>query len=194
MKSNRRWMMAVVAALVCGAFGASAALVNPSFEDEGEASDRAAGWNRWGHWINRETGWTPTKDGSCLIGYHHWQIEQPDNSGLWQDVTGLVPGSRLTFQVYASADRADAGSQDLKSIELRIETTVHGEQSTVASREWPIDALATGGQWSMLTVETTAPADSVRLLIVVNPANGAGPRGGALKLDAADLVVESQDK
>src|ERR1700693_2229715 len=33
------------------------ALVNPSFEDPGNAPDRAAGWGRWGQWMNREEGW-----------------------------------------------------------------------------------------------------------------------------------------
>ena len=42
-------------------------LVNPSFEDSGDAADRAAGWGRWGQWMNREEGWTPVHSGVSPI-------------------------------------------------------------------------------------------------------------------------------
>jgi hypothetical protein len=41
-------------------------LANPSFGDAGDTPDRAAGWNRWGDWFNREEGWTPVRSGSTM--------------------------------------------------------------------------------------------------------------------------------
>ena len=79
------------AALASLAMGAEAELVNASFEDPMDQAswtcDIAKSWTRWGHWINRETGWMPTKSGTCLIGYHHLEINGTENSGLSQLVT-----------------------------------------------------------------------------------------------------------
>jgi len=160
-------------------------LVNPSFEDPADASDIAKGWNRWGDWINRETGWTPVKDGACIIGYHHWQIEKSDNSGLWQEVK-VTPGKKYAFSIYANDDRSGKDSKDAESVELRLETTVNGQQSTVASKVYKVTDLATGGDWSQLKVEATAPNDTLRVLVVVQPDKN-GPRGGAVKFDQAEL-------
>jgi hypothetical protein len=170
-----------------------AMLKNGSFEEQGQESDRAEHWSRWGDWINRECSWAPTRDGACLTGYHHWQIEGKGNSGIWQDVVGVEAGAQVTFSVYANADRAEAGAQDFESVELRIETTIHGEQSVVASRRWPADAIATGSDWSRLFITTTIPKNPVRVVVIVTPGQGEKPRGGALKLDQAELAVHSSE-
>ena len=83
-------------------------LRNGSFEmveNAENASDRAQSWNRWGQWFNRQDNWQPKKDGECMLAYHHWKIESNDNSGVYQDVTGLSPGERVTFTVYALGDK-----------------------------------------------------------------------------------------
>lgn len=175
----------VMALLMMAAVSAQAQLVNPSFEVEGAQQDLAQNWSRWGDWINRETGWTPVKDGDCIIGYHHWQIEKSDNSGLYQDLK-VTAGKNYTFSIYANADNP-ADSKNAESIELRLETTVNGAQSTVASKTYNLSDIATGSDWSKLQISAVAPSEDLRVLVIVNPAK-EGPRGGALKFDAADLT------
>ncbi len=174
----------VVALMMWAAVSARAQMVNPSFEDEGEQGDLAAGWLRWGDWMNREAAWTPVKDGSCIIGYHHWQIEKTDNSGLYQDMK-VTAGQPYTFTVYANADKP-ADAKTAENVELRLETTVNDQQSTVASKTYNLSDLATGSDWSKLQVSGTAPNDTLRVLIIVTPAK-EGPRGGAVKFDDASL-------
>ena len=180
-----RWMMA---ALWMAAMTASvqAQLVNASFENVGPAEDQAEGWLRWGDWMNRETGWTPVKDGSCIIGYHHWQIEKSDNSGLYQDVK-VTAGQNCTFSIFANTDNS-VDSKNAESVELRLETTINGGQSTLASKTYKLSDIATGTDWSKLTISAVAPNDVLRVLVIINPAK-EGPRGGAVKFDAAELAI-----
>ncbi len=181
---NRSMRMAAVLAL--SVISASAqTLVNPSFETEGAQPDLAEGWSRWGDWMNREMGWTPVKDGVCLIGYHHWQIDKPDNSGLYQDVL-VEAGKTYTFSIFANGDPATDSSKSAETIELRLESTVAGTQSTVASKTYSFRDIASGTEWSLLRVTGTAPNTTLRVLVIVNPAK-EGPRGGAVKLDQATL-------
>jgi hypothetical protein len=176
----------VAAVLALSVISASAqTLVNPSFETEGPQGDLAAGWSRWGDWMNRETGWTPVKDGVCLIGYHHWQIEKSENSGLYQDVL-VESGKSYTFSVFANGDQATDSSKNPETVELRLESTVGGVQSTVASKTYSFKDLASGTEWSLLRVSGTAPNTTLRVLVIVNPAK-EGPRGGAVKFDQATL-------
>ena len=176
--------MAVVGLMMFAALSAKGQLVNPSFETEGAQTDLSEGWSRWGDWINRETGWTPVKDGTCIVGYHHWQIEKGDNSGLYQDMK-VTAGKNYTFSIYANADNP-ADGKNAESVELRLETTVNGTQATVASKTFSLADIATGTDWSRLQVSGVAPNDTLRVLVVVNPAK-EGPRGGAVKFDAADI-------
>jgi len=180
----------LVLAVIGGCWLASAAVAqtlrNASFEDKSEADDRALGWERWGHWMNRECGWTPVKDGTCIIGYHHWEIESGDNSGLYQDVSGAKAGARYTFTIQANVDPAKEGLQSPVAVELRLESTINGEQVTLQSASYQLNEIATGDQWSPLTVSGTAASDSLRVLVVVYPAQ-QGPRGGAVKFDAAGI-------
>ena len=179
--------MVVAAVLVLSAMSASAqTLVNPSFELEGAAPDMAASWSRWGDWMNRETGWEPVKDGTSIMAYHHWQIEKPDNSGLYQDLT-VTAGKQYTFSIFANTDPAKDAAQDAETVEIRLETTVGDAQSTVASKTYSFKDLASGKDWSSLRVSATAPNDKLRVLVIVNPAKN-GPRGGAVKFDQAALT------
>lgn len=167
------------------AAGAKNLLTNGSFETVGEGGDQAEGWFRWGQWINREDGWTPVKDGKAIIGYHHWQIESADDSGMWQDVTA-ESGKQYTFTVYANRD--DAGDKSLAdTVELRLEAVYDDHQVAINSTTAKVADLATGQEWSKLTVKGTAPNAKLRVLIRVVPAK-AGSRGGAVKFDDARLT------
>jgi hypothetical protein len=163
-------------------------LKNPSFEVVGASPDAAADWNRWGDWINRETGWSPTHGGACLIGYHHWQITNAQNSGIWQDVTTVQAGQKFTFTVFVSADVPDAGNNSADKIELRLEAIRDGHELTIASATTPIEDLQQTPGWHELSVTGTTPENNIRALVVVTPSSG-GPRGGAVKIDDADLEL-----
>lgn len=167
-------------------------LRNASFEDAlgDTATDQAAHWGRWGAWINRETGWTPRRDGACILAYHHFRIEDDRNSGVYQDVPNLGRGSRCTFSVYVSRDVPAAGRHGPAEVELRIESPFAGQLVTVASRTYNAADIASDGEWSRLKVSGTLPADAARVLIVVNPSRAA-PRDAALKFDAATLSKQS---
>lgn len=177
----------IVMGLLAFCVAAQAQLQNPSFEMEGpQGTDRALSWERWGDWMNRETGWTPTKDGSCIIGYHHWQIEKAEDSGLYQDVK-VEAGKKYSFSIFANADAAtDRPNPD--SIELRIESTVNEQQTTLATRTYTFADIAKGTDWSQLQVEALSPGDTIRVLVVIKPF-AQGPRGGAIKMDLAALTL-----
>lgn len=168
-------------------------LPNGSFEIAADgASDQARGWSRWGDWFNRETGWQPTRDGTCLLGYHHWQIPSPNSSGVYQDVSGLTPGQRYVFRVDASRDICPPNQHAAQDVELRLECPGPTGLLRCASRSYPVQDLAADGQWSRLAVSAVAPGDTLRVLIIVNPSREA-PRGAAVKFDAAALA-ELQDE
>src|ERR1035437_1138729 len=120
MKLSFIALLGLLAPLAMGAD--SNLLQNPSFEEQGEKNDLAQHWNRWGQWINRETSWVPTHGGSCLIGYHHWQIESADNSGIWQDLPKVSAGQRYKFSAFVMVDKVDSGVPFQKT-ELRLEDT-----------------------------------------------------------------------
>jgi len=183
--------ISVVATPIAGA-AAPNLLTNASFElvkDAAKATDQARGWDRWGNWFNREEQWKPQRDGSCLLGYHHWQIEKADSSGVYQDVNGLTPGGRYTFGVYANRDIPASGKQGPRDVEIRLESPVGGRLLAVASQTYSAASLASGDAWSYLHVTGTLPGETARVLIIVNP-SGEGPRDAALKFDQASLVVE----
>ncbi len=161
-------------------------LANPSFEDPGDAPDRAAGWSRWGDWFNREESWTPVHSGHCILGYHHWEIPSARDSGVYQDVAGAVTGASYTFGIYVSVDKAKNPSKDAVSIELRLESTVDGSQQAVASKLYKVADLP-ADNWQKLTVSGSANSGTLRVLVIVTPSPVDGTRGGALRLDDAFL-------
>ena len=162
-------------------------LTNGSFEQQGDGPDQAAGWSRWGDWINREDGWSPTHSGKCLIGYHHWQITKADSSGLWQDVK-VEPGKRYTFSVYATHDTADKPAHDADTVELRLEAVGTGDPVLITTENFPVAKLDTGKSWGKLSITGKATTGTLRVLLVINPSADAN-RGGAVKLDDAALKV-----
>jgi hypothetical protein len=160
-------------------------LQNPSFEDADESADNAYGdlaafWGRWGNWMNRETGWKPVRTGKCLMGYHHWQIEENDNSGFYQDIEGVPAGKSYTFKIFAMKDK----DSDVDNIELRLE--LFGGATTVASTNYKLSDLSSG-QWTELSVTGSPETEGLRVLVVVTPKSG-GDRHGALKFDDASVV------
>jgi hypothetical protein len=172
--------------------GGANLLQNASFEvaqDAENAADRAQHWQRWGDWFNREQDWTPRREGRCVLGYHHWQIESGESSGTYQDVTGLKAGTRCTFSVYANRDLAAEGKHGPESVEVRIESRYEGRLLTVASQTYQAKDLASGDGWSRLAVTGTLPADNARVLIVVNPSRQT-PRDAAVKFDLVSLCLE----
>jgi hypothetical protein len=168
------------------AFAYGADLKNASFEDAGDSPDIAQYWNRWGQWINRETGWTPTHSGACLLGYHHWQIEDTNNSGVWQDVDGVKAGQRFKFSVFVAVDKGGPGTAPVKEIELRLECAHGGTQLSIQSAKYAPADIPTDGNWHQLSVTGTTPENNLRVLLVVTPADNA-PRGGSVKFDDASL-------
>jgi hypothetical protein len=165
-------------------------LANGSFEEQGNQSDLAANWKRWGPWMNREAAWQPTHSGSAEIGYHHWQITSPDTSGWWQDV-GVAPGKHYTFSIYAQRDIPAPEQTEARTLELRMESVTGDGEVTLNSQTFDISKLATGNEWTRLSVSGTADGPRLRALLVISPA-ADGPRGGAVKLDDATLV-DTQD-
>lgn len=175
--------------IVCGvllmAVSAMGMLQNASFEIPKDpnnfGSDVAQGWDRWGHWINRETGWTPTRSGQCLLGYHHYQIEEDSDSGIYQDVPDVPQGKTCTFQVYAYRDMGT----DAEDVELRLEPLDGGEALGCAHYGM---ADLREGEWNALSVSARSVAPGIRVLIIVKPKRN-GDRQGALKFDDAELQV-----
>lgn len=185
----------VTVMVMCASLSLSAAMLrNGSFEEQGESPDRAAAWSRWGDWFNRETSWKPTRSGRCLLAYHHWRIEKLDSSGVWQDAADAPRGWEAIFSVYATADVPEDDQEGFEAVELRLETTLYGEQSTIVSRRWPRDAIETQGGWSRLMVRSVVPSEILRALIIVYPGPGRKPRGGAVKFDEARLEFVPLDE
>ena len=180
----------ISAGAVSARVAVSPQLVNPSFEDPGDAADRAAGWSRWGQWMNREEGWTPVHSGHCLLGYHHWEIPDANDSGIYQDVEHVAKGTAYTFGIYANLDKAKNPALDALTIELRLESIIDGQQLTVVSKSYKVANL-TANQWGKLTVSGIPTSDTLRVLVIITPSPQNGTRGGAIRLDDAFLEPTS---
>ncbi len=173
------------AALASLAMGAEAELVNASFEEPMDpavwACDIAKNWTRWGHWMNRETGWMPTKSGTCLIGYHHWEINGTENSGLSQLVTGVTKGVSYTFSIFAFVDK----DTNAESIQLRLSD---GKQD-IANQTIAMKSIVRG-EWTPLSVTGKAQSDKLWVNVIVEPMKKVmqqWDRKGAIKFDDADF-------
>jgi hypothetical protein len=142
--------------------------------------------------MNREAAWLPTHSGSAEIGYHHWQINSEDTSGWWQNVS-VETAKRYTFSIYAQRDIPTHGQTEARTLELRIESTTDLGQLTLNSQTFDVSKLATGKEWTPLSVSGTANTSQLRVLVVITPAPD-GPRGGAVKLDDAALVDAHDEK
>jgi hypothetical protein len=175
----------LVATLGTFAAAAEPVLQNPSFEDSMDpvnwTCDIAKNWTRWGHWMNRETGWKPTKSGECLIGYHHWEINGTENSGLSQLVTGVAKGMSYTFSIFAFVDK----DTNAEAIRLRLSD---GKQD-IAEQDLDLKSLVRD-EWTILSVTGTAISDKMWVNVIVEPlkrVQNQWDRKGAIKLDDADF-------
>jgi hypothetical protein len=175
--------------LCVGTAAGESLLRNASFEKPMDpfnwGCDMAAHWIRWGSWMNRETGWAPTKSGECLMGYHHWRLKGGDNGGFYQDIKEAKSGERYTFSIHAMKDKAT----NAKSVELALHS-YHGG-SVLATRTYSIMSLKKE-EWNKLSITTTLPADGVRVMIFVEPKE-KGMRKGAIKFDDAELTPATED-
>lgn len=166
-------------------------LRNASFEQSAgdDKLDRALGWDRWGHWFNRETNSQPTRDGEGVLVYHHDRIEAPDNSGVYQDIEGLRPGQRYVFEVYAQRDQPEAGGSLPASVEVRLEVPNGQRMLNVSSRTYPAEDITVDGGWSLLRVTGTMPVSDGRALIIVNPGSADQKRDARIRFDSASLFI-----
>jgi hypothetical protein len=76
------------------------------------------------------------------------------------------------------------------TIELRLESTVDGQQQIVASKLYKVGNL-TPNQWEKLTVSGAPVNDSLRALVIVKPSPQNGTRGGAIRFDDAFFELPS---
>lgn len=173
---------------VLAALSAHAELANPSFELTGNPArddwPKAEGWETWGPWIRRETGWQPRHWGRCMIGYHHWRVVDPAPSGFSQDLPEFPPDTHVTFKVFAYRD-ADTNAE---AVELRIEHVSGG--TLLAACRYEV-ARMPAGVWNELSVSMKSPpasAAGLRVSVSISPAPRR-PRGGALKFDDASLEI-----
>ncbi|MFH0980120.1 MAG: hypothetical protein V2A79_01095 [Planctomycetota bacterium] len=161
-------------------------LKNSSFETPLDESnwgcDMAAGWIRWGNWMNRETGWAPTHSGQYLIGFHHWRLKGEDNAGFYQDVPEAKAGQKHIFTIHAWVDK----TANADSIALEIHS-LHGG-SVLASEEYSLRMIKEG-EWIPLSVSAVPPAAGLRVMVIVEPKK-QGMRKAAVKFDDADLEVQ----
>jgi len=67
-------------------------------------------------------------------GYHHWQVSDAKDSGIYQDVEYVVKGMTYTFGIYIKFGQAQKPSQNARTVELRLESIVEGQPQAVASK------------------------------------------------------------
>jgi len=160
-------------------------LKNPSFEDADDPdnwfSDQADRWGRWGNWINRETGWSPTHSGECLVGYHHWRIEEATSSGIYQDIPDAPAGQTYTFSIYTVIDPGT----NIKGVELRLEPL--GGGAVIASSSFQSQHFMS--KWKPISVTGKILEKGLRVVIIITP-EPEDQRSGAIKFDDASLLME----
>lgn len=160
--------------------GAGNRIANPSFESAGAAANVPASWSPLGGSFTREVGWTPTRDGSALAAYRHWEAGDGPSS-ISQTVSGLTPGRTYEWTVYANRDEVAAGRVLAVSAELRVELTTSAGQ-WLESVTYAVPDIATGDEWSRLQVRFVAVSSQHRVRLELVPA-ASGTRDGAVKFD-----------
>lgn len=161
-------------------------LFNSSFEST-LSNGQAAGWPGYGGNFERETGWTPVRDGQALLAYKHWQVTSNQPSGVYQDVTGLTPGQEYVFTMYLNRDEVSGGGTLADQVELRVET-LSSPTMRLESSFQDVAEIATGSRWSRSQLRFVATDTRHRIGIVMYP--GDGTRDGAVKIDGIRLETE----
>lgn len=162
-------------------------LKNASFEipldPENWACDQPAHWIRWGNWMNRETGWAPTKTGECLIGFHHFRLKGEDNAGFYQDVREVQQAHQYSFSIFAWLDK------DTNAEEIHLMVASYHGGSVIIDSVYKINKLPQD-QWVRLSTTFRTPNDGARVMVFVEPRKGGKFLKGAVKFDDASLVKE----
>jgi hypothetical protein len=131
--------------------------------------------------MNRETGWKPTKSGDCLIGYHHWEINGTENSGLSQQVGDVVPGREYTFSIHAFVDP----DTNAETILLRL-----SDGQDVLAEQLHEVATLIKKEWTPLSVTGKAKSQKLLVNVIVQPlrkVQNQWDRKGSIKFDDADF-------
>jgi len=112
-----------------------------------------------------------------------------DGTGFFRDVEGVRKGGRYRFRLMANVDRAGVSSADEGVVELRLESMVNGKPVTLNYETCNLENIATGDNWSPLSVSGTVANDTLRVLVTVSPA--AGGLRGTVNIDNATVLVDS---
>ncbi|OQA26919.1 MAG: hypothetical protein BWY59_01226 [Verrucomicrobia bacterium ADurb.Bin345] len=182
MKPSWKLLVASLTVLA-GTAGSAQLLKNASFETpldpENWGCDQPAHWIRWGNWMNRETAWAPTKNGECLIGFHHFRLKGPDNAGFYQDIRDAKQGALCTFTIHAWKDKGSNFD------EVRLEMHSYHGGSVLTTAVYRASSIKED-RWTPLTLTGRNPAEGLRVMVVVEP-KPSGLRKGALKFDDAEF-------
>jgi hypothetical protein len=183
----KMYLAGLVILAATGMAASAQTLRNASFEEletdrDNPAAVLAASWGRWGNWFDRESSFDDALSGDCAMVYHHEETSQTDSSGIFQDISGVEPGSECTFSIQA---RTDTAQLNIQSIELRLEK--QGGFETYASQSYSTDELSSAA-WSRLAVTGRVKEEGVRVLVIVYPAGGA-ERKGIVIFDDAEIEV-----
>lgn len=153
-------------------------LENGSFSSNG--GSLPAGWSGWG-------------SASCNGSAVSWALGR--GAGIWQDVV-VEPGQRYIFAI--NARRGGAADDQLRSnsssVELRLESSIAGEQVTVNSQSLKAANLTAGTAWTRLSVSGTAASDKLRVLVVGSSSADADADagGGTVQWSNASLKAVPQ--
>src|SRR6202012_3501045 len=119
---------------------------NGSFES-------ADAWSSNQQGIDRDA--SAVHSGSTSLTLHGSPTTAP---AIWQDVKA-EPGHRYCFSIYAQQPADGAGQ-----LQLRMESTLANGPVTVNAHAFDVSKLASGHDWTQLTLNGTAPADNLRVL------------------------------
>lgn len=184
------WLLGLFLATgVCtGSVDDAECLKNPSFDapwiEVLPECDQAAGWRRWGAWVNRHLsgpGWE-ARTGDGLVAYHHWQSDTAD-AGWYQDVSNLVGGVVYRFSVYVLWEPTCNAS----NVELSVENPEDGQLLGV-NRFVREDFRP---HWTPAWVHARIPAGQTAARFRIRCVHGFGgetaPAAGCIKFDDASV-------
>jgi hypothetical protein len=180
--------LSIIIWVACGFLvtAASAHLKNISFENPDANPAKPAHWGVWGDKLERVTEWRPTLEGDAMIAYKHWELSgsHTASSGIFQDADHIEAGRTYEFTLGGYADAPDWGSLGGR-LEIRLESTVNGQQVFLDRESVPFDAFL--GEWRKMTIRATPPVDNLRAVVEFFPASGG--KGGAIKIDLTDISL-----
>ena len=176
--------MMTIAICTVAACVSGQSLVNPDFEEPSGSPTEIHGWGTWGKGLFRvdESEWSPVAKGKAMLGYKHWEQRDQESAGIFQDAEGIKAGRSYKFSIRLYLDNPESGSLP-ESLELRLESKIDGEMSTVTFEKLEPQKMEKG-KWLTVSLTGTAPQDNLRALVIVTPSKQPG---GALKID--DVLI-----